>query len=158
MPVFLSLTDPLVATFNEPRAVTSRKHVAENGIVMPNWSKTFDTFWSKSSNFALENQPTNLDFHSVFTSNRPFCGYFQWNACSYFQKTCSWTRSSDLKLIKNIWNFLVTLLQFCFRKSTYKSKFSVFLPLRDPLVATFDTTRAPTSRKYVAEQSIVMPD
>ena len=33
---FLSLIDPLVATFNERRAPTSRKHVAEQGIVMPN--------------------------------------------------------------------------------------------------------------------------
>ena len=34
----------------------------------------------------------------------------------------------------------------------------MFLPLRDPLVATFNETRAPTSRKYVAEQGIVMPN
>ena len=103
--MFLPLTDPLVATFNETHAPTSRKHVAEQGIVMPNWSKTFQTFWLHSSNLALEKQAKNLNFHSVFTSNGPFCGYFQWNACTYFQKICSWTMYSDAKLIKNISNF-----------------------------------------------------
>ena len=38
---FLSLIDPFVATFNETRTLTSRKFVAEQGIVMLNWSKTF---------------------------------------------------------------------------------------------------------------------
>ena len=32
------------ATFNETRAPTSRKYVAEEDIVMSNWSKTFPTF------------------------------------------------------------------------------------------------------------------
>ena len=93
--MFLRLIDPLVATFNETRAPTSRKDEAEQGAVMPNWSKTFQTFWSHSSVFSLEKQPKNLNFQS-------------------------------------------------------------FLPLKDPLVATFNETRAPTSRKYVAEQGIVM--
>ena len=42
--MFLPLRDPLVVTFNEMRAPTSRKNVAEQGVVMPNWSKTFETF------------------------------------------------------------------------------------------------------------------
>ena len=145
-------------TFNETRVPTSTKYVAEQGIVMPNWLKTCQTFWLHSSVFALEKQPQNLSFHSAFTSKRPFGGYFQWNACTYFHKICSWTRYSDAKLIKNIWHFLVTLFRFCFRKITSKYKFSMFLPLRDTLVATFNETRAPTSRKYVAEQGIVMPN
>ena len=95
--MFLLLTDPLVATFSETRAPTSRKYVAEQGMVMPNWLKTFHTFWSHSSTFALEKQPKNLNFHSV-------------------------------------------------------------LPLTDPLVATFSETCATTSRKYVAEQGIVLPN
>ena len=33
---FLPLIDPLVATFNERRAPTSRKHVSEQGIEMSN--------------------------------------------------------------------------------------------------------------------------
>ena len=52
---FLPLIDLLVATFNETRAPTSRKYVSEQAIVMPNWSKTFQTFWSHSFIFALEN-------------------------------------------------------------------------------------------------------
>ena len=35
--------------------------------------------------------------------------------------------------------------------------FRDFLPLRDPLVVTSNETCAPTSRKYVAGQGIVMP-
>ena len=60
------------------------------------------------------------------------------------------------KLIKHISNFLDALLRFCFRKITWKSKFSVFFLLRNPFYATFNETRAPTSRKYLAEQGLVM--
>ena len=72
--MFLSLTDALVATFGKTRGPTSRKYVAEQGIVMPNWSETIQNFWSNSAAFALEKQPKNLNFHSVFTFNRPFGG------------------------------------------------------------------------------------
>ena len=116
--IFLFLNDPLVATFNETCAPTSRKYVAEQGIVMVNLSKTFRSFWFHSSVYTLKKLPKNLNFKSSFTSNRPFGGYFQWNACTYFQKISSWTRHSNAKLIRNIWNFLVALLPFCFRKAT----------------------------------------
>ena len=53
--MFLNLIDPLVATFDETRATTSTKEEAEQGIVIPNWSKTFPTFWSHSSVSTLEN-------------------------------------------------------------------------------------------------------
>ena len=42
--VFLLSRDLLVATFKEKRAPTFKKNVAEQGIVMPNWSKTFQDF------------------------------------------------------------------------------------------------------------------
>ena len=66
-----------MASFNETRATTSRKYVADQGIVISDRSKVFQTFWSHTSVFALEKQPENLNFHSVFTSKRPFDGYFQ---------------------------------------------------------------------------------
>ena len=69
----------------------------QNIVVMSNWSKTFQTFWSHSSVFLLEKQPEKLNFQS-------------------------------------------------------------FLFLKDPLEATFNETRAPTSRKYVSEQGIVIPN
>ena len=56
----------LVTTFNETGAPTSRKYVAEQDIVMANSSKTFQTFWSHSSVFALEKQPKNLNFQRGF--------------------------------------------------------------------------------------------
>ena len=110
--VFFPLIGPLVATFSESCASTSRTYVAEQRILIPNWWKTFQTFWSHSSVFALETQPENLNFESFFTSNRLFGSYFQWKAYTDFQKICSWTRYSNAKLIKNISNLLVALLRF----------------------------------------------
>ena len=86
-----------MATLNERGALTFRKHVAGQGAMLPNWSKIIETFRSHSGVFALGKQLKILIFRSLFISNRPFAGYFQW-------------------------------------------------------------TRAQTSRKYVAEQGIVMPD
>ena len=85
-----------MATLMEKRAPASRKYVAEQGMVMPNWWKTFQTFWLRSSVFAFERQPKNLNYSQFF------------------------------------------------------------LPLRDPSVATFNETRAPTSKKELAEQGILM--
>ena len=114
---------------------------------MPNWSKSFQIFLSHSSLFALEKLPKHLNFFrvffkkktisrgkkSLFTSNIPFGGNFQWKACTYFQETWNWARYKDAKLIKNNSKFLVALLRFGFE------------------------TRAPTSSdKYVAKQGKVM--
>ena len=54
-----------MATFNERCAPTSRKYVTEEGIVMPNWSKAFETFCSHYSVFALENN-LRIIFFRVF--------------------------------------------------------------------------------------------
>ena len=67
----------MVTTFPEIRAPTSKKYVAEHGIVMPNCSKTFQTVWSHSSVFALEKQPKNINFQSFSIFKRSFSGYFQ---------------------------------------------------------------------------------
>ena len=105
-----------MTTFSETGASTPWKYIAEQGIVIPSWSKTFQTFCSHSSVFALQKQPENLNFQKFFISRRPYCGYFQWNASIYFQKICSWATYSDAKSIKNISNVLFALLRFCFRK------------------------------------------
>ena len=153
----MPLRDPLATTFNEMRVPTSRIYVTEKSIILPNWSKTLQSFWSHSSFFALEKLLKKINFQSFFTIKRPYGDYCQWNMCTYFQRICSSTRYSNAKLIKNISIFLVALLRFSFSKTTYKAKFSeVFLPKRDPLVATLCETRACTSRKHVAEPGIVM--
>ena len=64
---------------------------------------------------------------------------------------------SDEKLIKNISNSLIALLRFCFRRHPQNQKFQSFLPLIDPLMASFNETYEPTSRKYIAQQCRVMP-
>ena len=56
--MFLPLGNSLVATFNDMCTPTSRKYVAEQGCL-------------------LEKEPKNINIQSVFTSNRPFDGYFQ---------------------------------------------------------------------------------
>ena len=66
-----------MATFNERRAPASRKHVAQQGIVIPILSKIIETFRSHSSAFAVEKQPKNPFFKGLFISNRNFAGYFQ---------------------------------------------------------------------------------
>ena len=101
---FLSIIDTLVATFNETCAATSGKYVAEQDIMMPNCSKIFQTFRSHSSIFAWEKQNKNLNLSVFFTSNRPFGGYFQWNACMDSQKIYGWTRYTDEKLVKRVSN------------------------------------------------------
>ena len=99
--------------------------------------KNSSNFLAALIRFCFRKHPKNLNFQSFFASNRPFVGYFQWNACTYFQKICICTRHSDAKLIKNISNFLVALLRFSFRKTTFKSKFSEFFTSNRPFVGYF---------------------
>ena len=73
---FLPLIEPSVATFNKMRAPNSRKDVAEQGIVMPNSSKTCQTFMSHSSVFALPNQPKTLNFPSFLSLIDPLVTTF----------------------------------------------------------------------------------
>ena len=47
---------------------------------------------------------------------------------------------------------------FALERQLKKLNFQSILPLRDTLVATFNETHAPTSRKYVAENGMVMPN
>ena len=128
-----------MATFNKRRAPTSRIYICEQGIVMPNLSKMFQTFWLHSSIFNLEKPPKNLNFYSFFLPliNRAFGGYFQWNACTYFQKICNWRRYCDAKLIKNISNFLVALIPFCFRKQPKNLNFQTCFTFNRPFGGYF---------------------
>ena len=71
------------------------KNVAEQGIAIPNWSKTFQTFWSRPPVFALKTQPKNLSFHNFFISKWIASGYFQGNVCTHFQN----------KLAEKVWLF-----------------------------------------------------
>ena len=55
--VFLPLRNTLVGSLNEMTAPTSRKYVASKGIMWPNLSKTFQTFWLLSSVSGSEEEP-----------------------------------------------------------------------------------------------------
>ena len=73
-----------MAIFNETHAQASRKYVAEQGIVIPNISKIFQTFWSHSSIFAKEKLPKNLNLQSFIP-----CTTILWNSLpiEYFTLT-----------------------------------------------------------------------
>ena len=50
----LNTVIPLVATFSEISAPTSRKYVAEKGIVVPNLSEKLQFLWLHFSVFSVE--------------------------------------------------------------------------------------------------------
>ena len=64
--MLLALRDTFVVTFNETHAPSSRKYVAEQVIVMPNWPRTFQAVSSHSFVLVSEKQPINLNFQSFF--------------------------------------------------------------------------------------------
>ena len=57
------------------------------------------------------------------------------------------------KTFKTLWLYSSV---FALEKGPEKLSFQSFLPVRIPLVASFNEMRAPTSRKYVVEQSLPM--
>ena len=71
---FLAPRNLLVASFNEMYALTSKKHLVEQGLPTQIWSKTFPTFWLHSPNFALEKQLEKLNFKSFCTFKKHFDG------------------------------------------------------------------------------------
>ena len=61
--MLLPLTDPLMATFSETRAPSSRKYIAEQGVLIPNLSETLQSSWLYSSTSALEKFSKTLNFN-----------------------------------------------------------------------------------------------
>ena len=61
-----------------------------------------------------------------------------------------------LNFLKKLQFLLSDSSAFALEKRLKNLIFHSFFPLEDALVATFNETRAPTSRKYVAEQGVVM--
>ena len=60
-----------------------------------------------------------------------------------------------LNFLKKLQFLLSDSSAFALEKRLKNLIFHSFFPLEDALVATFNETRAPTSRKYVAEQGVV---
>ena len=136
-----------MATFNERGESTSGKYVGEQGIKMPNWSKTLQIFWPHFSIFALEKQPKNLNFQSVLTSNKHFRGYFRWNGWTYFQKISSWNRYNDAKSIKTILKILVALVRFCLDKQHKYLTFQIVFTSNRPFEGYFQWKRFTNLKK-----------
>ena len=112
-----------MVTFSETCAPTSRKYVAEKGLMMPNLWQARQSFWLQSSFFLLERYPKNLNFQSFYTTKTSSNGEFQWELCSNFYKKCSWGRYNYVKFFKVTSILLVAASAFAFRNS--------FLPLKE---------------------------
>ena len=93
---------------------------------------------------------------SFFTSNRPFCSYLQWNACTYFQKYVAEQGIVMPNWSNTFWTFWSHSFVFAWENDLKIWISRVFSPLKDTLLDTFHETRAPTCRKHVYEQAIVM--
>ena len=52
-----------MASFSETRGPTFKNYVAEQGIPLPNWLKTFQFFWLHSPGFFIEKKTEELNFH-----------------------------------------------------------------------------------------------
>ena len=149
----------MVAILIERRAPISRIYVAQQGIVMSNWSNKFRTFRSHSSVFALEKQAKNLNFESFFLA------LIDTLVVTLIETDAPTSRKNVAKQGIAMQNWSKTFQIFWSHSSVFAIKnslkiqfFRVFLSLIDPLLATFNEARAPTSRKYVAEQHILMPN
>ena len=117
----LPLIDPLLVTFSETCAPTSRKYVAEKGLMMPNLWQTRQSFWLHSSFFLLEKYTKNLNFQSFYTTKTRSNGEFQWELCTNFQKKCSSGRYNYVKFFQVTSIFLVAASALAFRKSFFTS-------------------------------------
>ena len=80
------------------------------------FSRETSKFLDPFLRFCLKKTKVKSKFSEFFTSKRPFGGYFQWNACTCFQKICS--RRRYAKFFREISVSLVALLRFCFQKAT----------------------------------------
>ena len=149
-----------MATFNEISALTSRKYVVQRSknlweakialVILPRFCYREYTFYYKLLLFI------QIKFLDFFNFKKHFGGYFQLNACTYFQKICGWIRYTNTKFIRDKLIFSVAVLRFCFRKKALN--FQTFLPLKEPSVAAFCETCALTSRKCAFEPGISIPN
>ena len=132
----------LVATVNEICALTSRKYIVERSknlwktkivlLILPRFFFREYTVYYKLLLFI------QINFLDFFNFKKHFGGYFQGNACTYFQKICAWIRYTNAKFVTDKLIFSIALLHFCFRKKALLILiFQTFLPLKEHLVATF---------------------
>ena len=99
-------------TFNEKRAPTSIKYVAESDIIMTNFFQSLQLFWSHSSVFALEKVAWKSKFSELFYLLEALVAAFS----EMGAPKSSWARSNNFKCIRDIAILLVALLCFHLRK------------------------------------------
>ena len=99
---------------------------------MRNCSKTFQTF-----PFFLYKINLKIWIFSLSNSKRTFGGYFQWNACTYLQNICRWTKYSDAELIKIFQTFWSHSSVFVLQKQPKNLSFHIFFTSRSPISGYF---------------------
>ena len=132
-----------MATFNVKLAPTFRNYVAEQDKIMPNFLQSFQFFGST---------PPNSKFSRVYfylLKRLQWLLSMKW--CTYFEMICSWVRghSNLLDRTSPIFPWKSSLSNSLNFKSFFTSK---------KTVVAFNEPRAPTSRKYLSEEGIMMPN
>ena len=113
---YLHVRIPLVANFNESRAPSLRKYVAEEGIPTTNWSKLFKILNITSSFLLYKNNLKNKICRAFLPLKNPLMATSNETCAPTPRKKNRWRGYSPTELIKYIWNFLVELLGVCFTK------------------------------------------
>ena len=100
-------------------------------------NKNISNFSVALLHFCFRKTSEKLTFQNLFATKKTSGAYSQWNAFTYFQKICSWTRYSNAKLIKNILNFLSQFFVFAFEKQLEMLNFQYFLTSKKPFDGYF---------------------
>ena len=125
---------------------------------MPSLLKVFQTFWSQFSTFAIEKQPEKLNFQRFFYLKDTLWSILSMKLVHLLPENMYLNKVFWLYIDKNFWKHFCPLLPFLLYKNNLKNQFfRVVLNLRNPFVAIFNVTRAPTSRKYVVQQGLPTP-
>ena len=157
--VFFTSKKTLVASFNETRALASRKCVVQKGLPTPNLSKVFQIFQLKSSLVALEKQPGKLNLQSFFTFKKHFGDQFHKERLHLLPEKMQLNKFYLCKFQQKVFKLFGGTSPFLLQKNILKSSIlRVFLPLRNPLVASSNEASAPTSSKNVVEHVLGTPN
>ena len=123
---------------------------------MANRSKKFQTFWLHSFVFALENNLKIYSYRVSLPLTNPLVTTF-----SETRPSASRKHVSEQSIVMSNWwkkfqTFSLDSSVFLLEKQSKNLNFESIFPLKYTLLPTLNETRAPTSRKHVSEEGILM--
>ena len=157
--IFLHLKEPLVAMFSIACALTLRKYVSKQDISIPNLSDKL-YFFNCTPPLLLQKSSLKIQIFRVFLPLKQalvatFSEAGAPTARLYVSEQGVVIQSSSDSLQSSQFNSSISALE----KQSKSLNFRSFLsPLKKLCWLAFHKTHAPTSRKYVAEQGIMMPN